>query len=222
MGNGDFTQTGGINSVTTTVDVAGTPGTIGSYSLSGGSLASSELIVGDYGSGTFTQTGGTNSTTTLYLAQETQFSRSSYSLTGGVLLVGSGGIAQGSGAVTFTLGGGTLGASAPWSSSLPMTLNGLGTVDTTGGNISLSGNLSGGGWLRKVGSGSLTLSGSDTYSGGTLLVGGVLAAGTANALSPNSDFTVTGGTLDCSASPQTVQSLTIYGRRVRIWPSATC
>ena len=60
------------------------------------------------------------------------------------------------------------------------------TVDTTGGNITLTGVLSGaGGKLTKAGSGTLTLSGANTYTGstavngGTLVVNGSLAAASA-------------------------------------------
>ncbi len=58
-----------------------------------------------------------------------------------------------------------------------MTLTGSGgnaTIDTTGGNISLFGVLSGSGGLNKVGTGMLTFSGSNSFSGGTMISGGAL------------------------------------------------
>ena len=79
---------------------------------------------------------------------------------------------------------------------------GNGTVDTTGGDIGLSGILSGPGGLTNAGPGTLTLSGLNTYSGPTIVNGGVLYAGAADSLSPNSDFTVNGGTLDATGSAQ--------------------
>jgi len=108
-------------------------------------------------------------------------------LTGGSLYVGAGGIGQlGSGTGTIILGGGLLGATANWSSSLPLTLGGT-TIQTADAsnvpyNISLGGVLSGTS-LVKTGGGILTLGGASTYtggttvSGGTLLVNGSLAVG---------------------------------------------
>ena len=208
---GSFTQSGGTN---TASNFNGGP-----YNLSGSGVlnASTETI-----GGSFTQSGGTNTASTLNLgnssvynlnggtntASKLNFGNSSvYNLNGGLLLVGSGGITRGSGAV-LNFGSGTLGASAPFSSLVNMNLTAA-RVDTTGGNIGLAGNLSGYGWLEKVGSGTLTLSGSSAYGGPTIVARGVLAAGAANALSPNSVHFITGGTLDCSAFPQTVNSLTI-------------
>ena len=111
----------------------------GKYNLSGGSLSSglSENIGGP-GTGTFTQSGGTNSAGSLILAQSTA-STGTYNLNGGSLAVSA--LTQGAGTAAFNFGGGTLGASAAWSSSLAMTLTGFGgngTVDTTGGSISLT------------------------------------------------------------------------------------
>ena len=56
----------------------------------------------------------------------------------------------------------------------------------------------------------LTLAGNqNTYGGATTVQAGVLAAGTANALSPNSDVTISGGTLDVSGYAQQIQSLNV-------------
>ena len=46
----------------------------------------------------------------------------------------------------------------------------------------------------------LTLSGSNAYGGATTVSAGLLAAAALNTLSPNSDITVSGGTLDASAA----------------------
>jgi autotransporter-associated beta strand protein len=51
-----------------------------------------------------------------------------------------------------------------------------------GGTLTLSGNVSGDGTLRKESTGTLTLSGSNTYSGGTEVTGGILEVQTATAL----------------------------------------
>ena len=64
----------------------------------------------------------------------------------------------------------------------------------------LSGDLSGSGLLRKSAAGTLTLSGTNTYTGGTTLAGGTLALGSADALGSTGTITLSGGTLQFSAS----------------------
>ena len=100
-------------------------------------------------------------------------------------MIGSGAIAQGSGTAAFSFGGGTLGAAAAASSAMNMTLSGSGgnaTFDTTGGNIVLSGILSGGGGLNKVGAGTLTLSSPNSFNGGTSILAGTLLLANSNAV----------------------------------------
>lgn len=125
-------------------------------------------------------------------------------LSGGTLYVGALGIARGSAAaalpVTIQLLGGTLGASADWSSALHMKLGTTGggvTVHAanSGGiarNITLSGVLSDDGAvngpLAKTGSGTLTLSGANTYTGPTTVGAGELRFSTAG--SATTDITV--------------------------------
>ena len=68
-----------------------------------------------------------------------------------------------------------------------MTLTGISgnsTVDTTGGTISLAGNLTGTGGLAKIGPGTLTLTGSNTYSGSTTVDGGTLQMPSGSLASP--------------------------------------
>ena len=55
----------------------------------------------------------------------------------------------------------------------------------------------------------MNLTGSNNYSGPTALAGGMLQAGAANALSPNSAVTISGGTLAATGFSQTVKSLSI-------------
>ena len=196
--SGTFTQSGGTSSAGY-LYLGHLPSSNGFYNLSGGSLGAYGEYVGYDGSGSFTQSGGTNSTDFLILAQE-DGTNGAYSLNGGLLLVGGGGILAQLGTGAFNFGGGTLGATAPWSSSMPMTLTyavGDATVDTTGGDIGLSGVLSGGGGLVKVGSGTLTLSASNTYTGNTTVNAGTLAIGALGLLGSNglyySNIAIAGG-----------------------------
>ena len=91
---------------------------------------------------------------------------------------------------------------------------GSGTL-TTGGNdasTTYSGTTDGAGGLTKTGTGVFTISGSGnhTYSGATLVSAGTLKAGSQNALSPNSEMTVT-GTLDLNNLDNVVGSLSGSG-----------
>ena len=66
-----------------------------------------------------------------------------------------------------------------------MTLTGSGgnaTVDTGGGDITLTGILGGSGGLNKAGTGTLTLGGANNYSGDTSIVAGTLLLANSNAL----------------------------------------
>ena len=85
--------------------------------------------------------------------------------------------------LNITLSGGTVGALANWSSSLPITLgptNGNITFQCADNNlnpfnISLSGALTGVGGLYVTGAGTLTLSGANNFSGATVVSNGTLA-----------------------------------------------
>jgi fibronectin-binding autotransporter adhesin len=110
-------------------------------------------------------------------------------LTGGQLYVGAGGLVAGSADPQIYLSGGTLGATAPWSSALPMSLTGNATTGVTiqagdpFGNpqsITLSSSLSGNGALTLGGGGTggvLTLLATNTYHGATILSEGTLQLG---------------------------------------------
>ncbi len=125
------------------------------------------------------------------------------SLTNGALYVGAGGIVQAGGGfgASVLLGGGTLGAIAPWSSSVPMSLTGNATTGVTVqagdafGNpqdITLSGNLTGNGALTLDGDGAgeLILSGTNTYNGRTNDEEGTLIVETAASLPAGSSLYV--------------------------------
>jgi autotransporter-associated beta strand protein len=121
---------------------------------------------------------------------------------GGNLYVGSGGIqVRGVGMTSsLTLISGNLGASADWSSSMPMTISGgsIKAADSSGTahNITLTGGLSGGGALTKTGAGVLNLGGSNGYTGATNVNAGELnVTGTislTSAVNVNATGTLTG------------------------------
>ena len=113
-------------------------------------------------------------------------------LSGGSLYLGPGGVVKkGAGglATAINLSGGTLGAAADWSTSLPLTLSGSALVIKAADaanlpqDITLAGPLTGSGGFTKTGAGALVLSGANTYTGattvnaGTLRVNGTVAAG---------------------------------------------
>ncbi len=119
-------------------------------------------------------------------------------MTGGTLYLGAAGLAVITpGATVFAqLGTGTLGASANWTSSAPITLTGNTTFQTADAsgvahNITLAGALSGGGGLTVTGGGTLTLAGHDTYTGATNIFSGILEITGSDSIS--SSLTVASG-----------------------------
>jgi fibronectin-binding autotransporter adhesin len=184
-GTGTFTQSGGTNTVTDLCVGYGYdtyPEATGTFNLTGGSLSATSESLGMSGCGTMTQSGGTNTTGDLEFGR---YSGSSgiYKLNGGTLILSS--VTTGSGSATFNFGGGTLQASAPFSTTLPMTLTGIGgnaNVNTAGNAVTLSGPLSGLGGLNKLGTNTLTLSGANTYTGNTTVSAGTLALASAGSL----------------------------------------
>lgn len=108
------------------------------------------------------------------------------SVTGGSLFVGSGGIVLGAtnaGTSTVRFGEAVIGARDNWSSSLPVTLSGIATLQAADAanvarDITLSGTLSDFGSVLKTGDGTLTLSGANSYTGSTTINVGVLSVNT--------------------------------------------
>jgi autotransporter-associated beta strand protein len=194
-GTGVFTQSGGNNSVSF-LGVGN-----GSYNLSGsGQLTASSETVGFYGMGTFTQSGGTHTVSSPLVLGYGAGSSGTYNLNGGLLVVSS--LNQSSGTALFNCSGGTIQASQPLSTSLPMTLTTSGscvTIDTAGYAVTLAGSLSGPGGLTKTDSGSLTLAATNTFSGKTLIAAGTLTLASPLALQQSTLDTSGAGMLNLGA-----------------------
>ena len=201
------------------------PNTTNTYNLSGGtlSLTTAGLGIATDGTGIFIQTGGTLSAPQVVVNHRNGGGNATFTVQGGTANIGSGGIITAGGPAAFNLGGlgGTLAASASWSSSLNATLTGNGAnainFDGTGNTITMSGVLSGGGGLNKTGNGTLILSTANAYTGDTGVSGGTLRIGNATALGTGAGaLSVSGGLLDLtgkgiSTAVLNVSSLALSG-----------
>jgi autotransporter-associated beta strand protein len=142
-------------------------------------------------------------------------------MTAGSLYVGAGGMVR-TGANAdcrsmVKLEGGTLGATAAWTSSIDLTLAGTPVIKAAdaadvGHDISLSGIISGPGGLTKTGAGKLTLAGANTYSGTTTIEAGVLSCATASLADDSAVVIGAGAVLDLPhGAVDQVAALTING-----------
>ena len=196
-GSGSLTQSGGINTASTLFNMGYYSGSLGTYCLSGGSLNVPVLYVGSAGTGNFTQSGGTNAATGLILGVNAG-GAGTYNLNGGLMIVGSGGVAQGSGGAVFNFSGGTFQAGSTFSTSLPIVLGTAGsngTFDTNDNTLNLTGALSGPGGFQKIGAGALILAASNGYAGSTLVSNGTLLLADPNAISGSTFDTSGAGSL---------------------------
>ena len=113
-GRGTFTQSGGVNSVSTTLYVGNGSGSYGTYKMQGGTLAANQESIGLTGTGTFTQSGGTHTVIDSFFLAENLFSEGTYNLDGGTLTCQQ--ISGGAGNSFLNLDGGKL-VAAPGANS---------------------------------------------------------------------------------------------------------
>lgn len=189
------------------------PDNTSTYNLSGGTLTlvNAGMGIATDGTGIFHQTGGTLTAPQIVVNHRNGGGNATFTVQGGTANIGSGGIITTGGPAALNLGGlgGTLAASATWSSSMNATFSGNGvsaiTFNTSGNDITMSGVLSGGGGLNKSGAGLLLLSGVNTYTGDTAVSAGTLRVGNTAALGTGG-FAVTGGLLDLTGKGVTVST----------------
>lgn len=132
----------------------------------------------------FLVTGGVSTVPLIDLVQPAvSTSSSQLTLTGGSLYVGSGGITGtnngGTATLDIKLGGGVLGATADWTTTLAADLTGPATIQAADAssvahNITFNGALTGVGSLVKTGTGTVTLNGANAYAGDTTVAAGTL------------------------------------------------
>jgi len=83
-------------------------------------------------------------------------------------------------------------------------------VDTSSGNVALTGNISGVGGLAKLGGGELTLSGTNSYQGGTAINDGTVSIANDNALgNVSGTLKLAGGTLKTTAGITSARPLNV-------------
>lgn len=158
--------------------------------------------------------GGTVSVGTTLLLAAGAGANATFNLnSGGTLNVGGvDGIAKGTGTAAFNFSGGLLRVTgSSLTTSVPMTVTGNSTVDTSGAEATLSGALSGSGQLHKIGAGTLSLSGANSLTSALYVWVGTLRATTPVSLTAGA-IALNGGTLALDyVGTATVQSLSLDG-----------
>ncbi len=199
FGTGSFSQSGGINSVSTQLVLG--YNSSGTYNLSGSGLLSTTggiELIGESGTGSFTQSGGTHSVSAGLEIAYNGGSTGTYNLNGGLLSLAGSGLIRGAGSATFNFSGGTFRSASSFSTNMPIVLSTAGSdgvFDTQANTLTLPGALSGPGGFQKIGAGTLVLSASNSYTGTTLVSGGVLLLANTAALFDSTYDTSGAGTL---------------------------
>jgi T5SS/PEP-CTERM-associated repeat protein len=214
-GTGNFTQSGGTNTMNDFLYLGYNSGSNGTYTLSGsGSLATSCQFVGYNGSGTFIQSGGTNSGSGESLSIGSGSGGSgAYNLTGNGFVnfweesIGGGGTG------IFTQSGGTnsLSGSLTLTSSATYSLSGSGQLSAPTEYVGQSGiaTFTQSGGTNTVGGGGLNLGTNATSAGTYNLNGGLLQLSSLVKGSGTAAFNFSGGTLQASSGFSTSLPMTL-------------
>ncbi len=205
----DISAANGNRTIGALSGVAGSTVALGARSLSVGDDSADTAFAGAItGTGALVKQGSK----TLALTGASSFSGGTALKQGRINLghskaLGSGELAMDDGTTLgFTVDGLTI------ANAIRMTGNNDPVIDTGSFSQTISGAISGGGFLTKEGSGSLTLTGANSYAGATQVARGTLRAGALNALSAASAHTVAAGaTLDLAGFSQRVAGLTNAG-----------
>ena len=135
VGQRDFVQSGGTNTITSNLTLGEYTGASGSYALSGGSntlLTASTEYIGSAGSGNFTQDGGVNNTSYLLLGYTSPGGTGLYTMNNGSLTASYEAIGN-SGSGTFNQNGGTN------TVTQALLVYATGVYNLNGGNLVISG-----------------------------------------------------------------------------------
>ncbi len=147
---------------------------------------------------------------------------SSYGYTGGTLIQNAGTIQIGNNAALGIATGplifdsGTLQTTASFSSARPIYLEGNGTIDTFGNDLTLTGIIFGNsvftGGLTKINAGTLTLTGTNSYIGGTSINDGILSVvSDANLGDPSGNLSIDSATLRMTGNFSSSRLINIGG-----------
>ncbi|MGD0518154.1 MAG: PEP-CTERM sorting domain-containing protein [Thermoguttaceae bacterium] len=180
---GTFNHSAGTNTIVHGLTLGSGATVTGTYNLSDtGQLSATEYeSIGRDGIGVFNQSGGNNTVVGSLTLGNNASGNGTYNLTGGTLNLNN--LLKGDGAATFNFGGGTMRASAPFTTAVHITLSGINgnaRIDTQNFNVTISSAVAGNGGLNKLGSDILTLSDNATYLGDTIIEGGTLCLDGAN------------------------------------------
>jgi fibronectin-binding autotransporter adhesin len=195
--------------------------------VEGGAFTSTDTTTGvrlggpQQGNAAFLTRGGVATVERFQFGNAALGGTSTVHVSGGELYVGSGGMVIGTTepgfVATLRLSGGTLGAKADWSTSIPVATSNDVTVKAADAlnaprNITLSGAVSGTGSLVKQGGGTLTVSGAYSYSGNTTVSAGTLTLSSGTLSDTSTVDVAAGATLNLNfAGSDTVAGFSIGG-----------
>jgi fibronectin-binding autotransporter adhesin len=204
---GSFMQSGGTHSIAHVLYLGNAGGAIGTYVLSGGSLAVPTVDVGNSGPGSFSQSGGTCSISSELDEGVSTGSSGTYTLSGSGLLAAWQEVIGDEANCSFTQSGGT--NSVASGLVLGQNQGATGTYNLNGGLLIVSGT---DGLIAGEGIASLNMNGGTLHSGASLATGVPVVIGPGS----NAVFDTGSGTLTLSAGLSGSGKLTKSGSGVLV------